>query len=266
MTLSERFAACRARGDKALMPYLTAGDPDLATTASLLPALAKAGADIIEVGVPFSDPLLDGPVIQESANRALGAGATPHSVMETVAGVRSRVAAALVYMTPYNLVWRYGLERFATDSAAAGIDGVLITDLPPEEARPWQDVANAAGVATIYLLAPTSSPERIRAAAALTTGFLYLISRRGVTGVQQALPDDLRETMARVRAHSDLPVAVGFGIATTEQVRQVAALADGAVVGSALVAAIAAAPPDQRVRVAAELVSALKIGVTNANG
>lgn len=258
--LADIFAACRARGERAVMPYLTAGDLGLETTAQLLPALAAAGADIIELGIPFSDPLLDGPVIQESANRALAAGATPPAVMATVGAVRAQCTAGLVYMVPFNLVWRYGLRAFATDAAEAGVDGVLITDLPPEEAAEWQETANSAGLETVYLLAPTSSPERIRAAASLATGFIYCISRRGVTGVQQSVPTELREVIARIRQETALPVAVGFGIATPEHVAQVAELADGAVVGSALVARLAAAAPEQRLTVAATFVGELKAG------
>lgn len=243
------------------MPYLTAGDPDLATTGELLVTLAEHGADIIEVGIPFSDPLLDGPVIQASAQRALAAGATPHEVMATVAAVRGQVTAGLVYMVPTNIVVRYGLEAFAHDAADAGVNGVLITDLPPEEAGDWQAAADAAGVETVYLLAPTSSPARIRAAASLATGFLYCISRRGVTGVQAAVPPELTAVLARIKAETALPVAVGFGIATPEHVAEVVRLADGAIVGSALVEAIAQAPDRaHQLAAAARLVSALKDG------
>ncbi len=258
--LAAIFEACAARGERALMPYLTGGDPDLAATRALLPAVAAAGGDIIEIGVPFSDPLLDGPVIQNSANRALLAGTTPPLLLETVAAVRPQISAGLVFMVPFNVVWRHGLQAFARDTAAAGVEGVLITDLPPEEADPWQAEADAAGVETIYLLAPTSSPARIRAAAVRATGFLYCISRRGVTGVQSDVPAELREVIARIRAQTDRPVAVGFGIATAEQVRTVTSLADGAVVGSALVSRIAAAAPAERVTVAQEFVAELKTG------
>lgn len=236
----EVFDGCRARGERALMPYLTAGDPNLAVTRELLPALGRSGADIIEVGIPFSDPLLDGPVIQEAGNRALAAGVTPHGVMQTLAEVRPRVDAAILYMTPYNLIWRYGVEQFVRDTASAGVDGVLITDLPPEESDTWQQLADDAGLETIYLLAPTSSPARIRAAAARATGFLYYISRRGVTGEQSTVPVELNAMLAAIRAETDLPVAVGFGISTAAQVAEVVRAADGAVVGSALVSRLAA--------------------------
>jgi len=258
--LAARFEACAARGERALMPYLTGGDPDLAATRELLPAVAAAGGDIIEIGVPFSDPLLDGPVIQTSANRALEAGTTPPKLMATVKAVRDQVDAGLVYMVPFNVVWRYGLKPFAHDTADAGVDGVLITDLPPEEADPWQAEADAAGIETIYLLAPTSSPARIRAAAEKATGFLYCISRRGVTGVQSDVPDELKDVIARIREQTDRPVAVGFGIATAEHVRTVTSLADGAVVGSALVSKIAEAAPSERVAAAQAFVRELKEG------
>lgn len=254
------FATCRAERRGALMPYLTAGDPSLAATGEILAAVDAAGADIVELGIPFSDPLLDGPVIQESAQRAIAAGAKPARVIERIGEVRGAVAAGLLFMTPLNLVLRHGLRRFAADTAAAGVDGVLITDLPPEEAGEWCAAAADAGVATIGLLAPTSSPARIRATAAMTTGFIYCISRRGVTGVQQQVPLELGEVIGRIRAECDLPVAVGFGIATAEQVRQVCALADGAVVGSALVAELAA-HPGAEAEAAARFVAELRAGV-----
>ncbi len=262
--LAAIFEACARRGEKALMPYLTAGDPDLATTARLIGAVAAAGGDILELGVPFSDPLLDGPVIQESANRALAAGTTPAKVIATVASIRATTTAGLVFMVPFNLVWRYGPAAFARDAGAAGVDGVLITDLPPEEAQGWQRAADAAGVETVYLLAPTSSPARIRLAAGLATGFIYLISRRGVTGVQQAVPVELADVIARIRRETPLPVAVGFGISTPQHVAEVARLADGAVVGSALVSRIAAAAdPDARVAAADAFVRELKAGTVS---
>lgn len=255
------FTACRARGEGALMPYVTAGDPDLASTAALLPALSDAGADIVEIGIPFSDPLLDGPVIQASAQRALAAGTTPHAVMAAVASVRAQVSAGLLYMVPYNIVCRYGLDTFAGDCREAGVAGVLITDLPPEEAQGWSTAAARAGIETITLLAPTSSPERIRLAATHTTGFIYLISRRGVTGVQASVPVELADVVARIRRETAVPIAVGFGIATAEHVAQVVAVADGAVVGSALVERLAAAgEATARIAAAQAMVHELKAG------
>ena len=262
--LQSIFEACRARGERVLVPYITAGDPDLAATAQLLPALAAGGADIIEVGIPFSDPLMDGPTIQRASHRALLAGTTPQGVMATVAEARSQLSCGVIYMVPYNLVWRYGLDAFAADCAKSGVDGVLITDLPPEEADGWQTAADAHGVETIYLLAPTSSPERIRLAAAKATGFIYLISRRGVTGVQSSVPIELAGLVAGIRAETTVPIAVGFGIATPEQVAQVCAVADGAVVGSALVDKLAAAPDSQaRVAIAESMIRELKSGTKN---
>ena len=247
------------------MPYLTAGDPDLDTTRALLPALAAAGADIIEIGIPFSDPLLDGPVIQSSAHRALLAGATPPAVLATVAQTAADLTCGTLFMTPYNLVWRHGLRAFATDTRDAGVDGVLITDLPPEEADTWQAAADEAGVETIYLLAPTSSPERIALAARRATGFIYLISRRGVTGVQADVPVELSAVVGRIRQQTERPIAVGFGIATAQHVSQVCAIADGAVVGSALVEQINA-QPDDPVGAAIDLVRGLKAGTLRTMG
>ncbi len=254
------FADCAARGERALITYLTAGDPDLAATTEILGALAEGGADIVEIGIPFSDPLMDGPVIQVASERALAAGATPRGVMTMAAAAAPGLSSALIYMTPYNLVWRYGLDRFAADCQASGICGVLITDLPPEEAGEWQAICRDHGVGTVFLAAPTSSAARMRAAGT-ATGFVYLISRRGVTGEQAAVADELAEVIGRLRQETDAPVAVGFGLSTPEQVAQVCALADGAIVGSALVKRLAAADSSAaRCTAAREFARALKAG------
>ncbi|HIE51926.1 MAG TPA: tryptophan synthase subunit alpha [Armatimonadetes bacterium] len=257
--LEECFAALRARGEKGLIPYLTAGDPSLEFTARLVEGVAASGADIVELGIPFSDPLMDGPVIQASAQRALQARTTPAEVLALVAQLRPRVEVGLVLMTCYNLVFRYGLERFAAEAQEAGVDGILVTDLPPEEAGEWEPVARAQGLDTIYLVAPTSTPERLRLIAEHATGFIYCVSRRGVTGVRKRLPPDLTAMLARIRAQTDKPIAVGFGISTPEHVRQVVAWADAAVVGSALVQRLAAGgDPEEQLRGLSEFVRELK--------
>lgn len=226
-------------GEGALVAYITAGDPSLDATERLVPQIAAAGADIIELGLPFSDPLLDGTAIQASAQRALEAGTTPASVLNMVSRLRATgVETPIVLMTCTNLVMRPGFAAFAHDCRTNGVDGVIVTDLPPEEAEEWKRAADANGVATIFLLAPTSTDERIEAVARLATGFIYCVSRAGVTGVQQDVAPDLHALLDKIRTHTNTPIAVGFGISTSEHVRTVWQWADAAVVGSAIVNAI----------------------------
>ena len=237
--IDRRFAELRARGDKALVCFLTSGDPDFATTADLAVEIARSGADIVELGVPFSDPLADGPSIQASSFRALERGATVRGVLDNVREIRARCDTPIVLMTYYNPVLKYGLDGFARDAADAGADGVIMTDLPPEEAGEWKKSADRAGVATIFLLAPTSTKERIEVAAKMGSGFIYCVSRTGVTGARDDMPAELEALVATIKAATDLPVVVGFGISKPEHVRFVTRFADGAVVGSALVNVIA---------------------------
>ena len=238
--VEERFGELLSRGEKALICFLTAGDPDLDTSEALILELAAAGVDVIEIGVPFSDPLADGPSIQASSQRALEGGVTPQAVLDLVRRVRGQSEVPLVLMTYFNPVQRLGIERFAGDAASAGADGVIMTDLPPEEAGDWKAAADGAGLDTIFLLAPTSTDERIRRVAAMGTGFIYCVSRTGVTGARSELPPDVRELVSRIRAATAKPVAVGFGISSPAQVREISEWADGAVVGSALVDLVAA--------------------------
>jgi tryptophan synthase alpha chain len=210
------------------------------TTADLVKTIVEAGADIVELGVPFSDPLADGPSIQASSFRALQAGATVPKVLDCVREIRRECDAPLVLMTYYNPIQKYGLARFATDAARAGADGVITTDLPPEESGEWKPAADAAGLATIQLVAPTSTKERIKQAANMASGFIYCVSRTGVTGARDDIPTELRELVRTIKSISDLPVVVGFGISRAEHVRKVNEFADGAVVGSALVNVVAA--------------------------
>ena len=222
-----------------LVAFITAGDPTLAATESLVLALAEAGADVIELGVPFSDPVADGPAIQRSSERALRAGTTLAGVLSVVEHVRQHSEVPLVLFSYYNPVLQMGLERFADRAAAAGADGVLITDLTPEESADYRRIITARGLDTIFLAAPTSPDERLARIAGCSSGFLYLISRTGVTGTKKTLPEDLPGLVRRVRRMTSLPIAVGFGISEPGHVSLLGGLADAAVVGSALVEEIA---------------------------
>lgn len=236
--IARRFAELRRDGHMGLVAFLTAGDPSLAATGDLVVALAEAGADVIELGVPFSDPVADGPTIQRSSERALRAGTTLAGVLDLVTALRRRTDVPLILFSYFNPVLQMGLERFAAKASAAGADGALITDLTVEEADEYRRIMAAHGLDTIFLAAPTSPDERLAAIAACSSGFLYLISRTGVTGAQKSLPEDLPALVRRVRRVTSLPIAVGFGISLPGQVSLLGGLADAAVVGSALVAEI----------------------------
>jgi tryptophan synthase alpha chain len=219
--------------------YITAGDPDLPRTAGILRALDRAGADVLEVGVPFSDPLADGPVIQRATERALASGTTLSGVLDLLQSMRQEITAPIVIFSYANPILRLGAEAFADRARAAGVDGVLILDLPIEEASEFRAMLTARGIDTILLLSPTTSDERLRRAAALGSGFLYAISRLGVTGARESLAVGAQDMVERIRKVSDLPVALGFGISKPDHVREVGQWADAAVVGSALVDVIA---------------------------
>ena len=221
-----------------LVAYITCGDPDLDTSREVALAAIRAGADVIELGVPFSDPVADGPTIQRSSERALRAGTTLEGVLDSVASIRRKSDVPLVLFSYYNPVLQMGLERFADRASSAGADGVLITDLTPEESGDYRRIVSERGLDTIFLAAPTSPDERLALIASCTTGFLYLISRTGVTGERSSLPEDLPALVRRVRRVTALPIAVGFGISLPGQVSVLGGLADAAVVGSALVAEI----------------------------
>jgi tryptophan synthase alpha chain len=236
------FAAARAHGRPALMPYYTAGFPDFDTSEAVFRAIAAAGADLIEIGVPFSDPLADGPVIQHSTQVALDNGMTAAKALQLVARLRTAgVSQPLILMGYANPILAYGVVRYTKDAAAAGADGLIIPDLPPEESADIAEACDAAGLALIYLAAPTSTPDRLARIAEATRGFLYLVSLTGVTGARQGLPPDLAGFVARAREVAHTPLAVGFGIATREHAAAVGALADGVIVGSALIKAVAGA-------------------------
>ncbi len=229
------FARLKAAREGALVTFLTAGDPTLEGTPALIAALARSGADVVELGIPYSDPLADGPSIQASSQRALDRGVTPDTVLQTVRDARALTDVPLVLMTSYNLALRCGLERFARTFTEAGADGAILTDLPPEEAAPWKAAADAVGIATIFLVAPTSTPARIALIAGSAGGFVYCVSRTGVTGARAEMSSELAALIGRIRAATDKPVCVGFGVSTPAHVRQVLETADGAVIGSALV-------------------------------
>jgi tryptophan synthase alpha chain len=233
--IGARFAKRRAEGRTAFVAFLTAGDPSLDRTVEAALALDAAGADVLELGVPFSDPLADGPVIQRSSERALARGVTLARVLDAVRRIRERSELPLLLFSYFNPLLQHGLGRLAREAKAAGVDGVLVTDLPPEEAGEWIAAARAEGLDTVFLASPTSPPERLRLVAEASRGFVYAISRTGVTGERQALSGDARPLVERLRALTDVPVALGFGLSTPEQVREAAAVADGVVVGSALV-------------------------------
>ena len=221
------------------MTYTTAGDPDLPRSAEILKALDRAGADVLEVGVPFSDPLADGPVIQRATERALAAGSSLRASLSLIEGVRAQVDAPIVVFSYANPILRMGVDAFARRAAQAGVDGVLALDLPIEEAADFRASLRAAGLDTIFLLSPTTTETRIRKAAELGSGFLYGISRLGVTGARDSVASGAEALVRRIRAHSPLPIALGFGISRPEHVAEVCAYADAAVVGSALVSKIA---------------------------
>ena len=239
--IAETFARLRREQRPGLVTYTTAGDPDLPRSAEILKALDRAGADVLEVGVPFSDPLADGPVIQRASERALAAGGSLRSALALIGRIRPEVAAPIVVFSYANPLLRMGIEPFAAAAAAVGIDGVLALDLPIEEAGSFQETLGSAGLDTIFLLSPTTTDARIRRAAELASGFLYGISRLGVTGARDRVATGAEALVRRIRTHTALPVALGFGISRPEHVAEVAAYADAAVVGSALVATIAEA-------------------------
>jgi len=240
--ISRRFAELRAAGELGIVAYITAGDPSFDATHKFVRALADAGADVIELGVPFSDPVADGPTIQRASERALKAGASLAGVLELVRKIRQTSQVPLVLFTYFNPVLQMGLEKFAAAAAKAGADGVLVTDLTPEESEGYRRIIHAQNLDTIFLAAPTSDDERLQKISACSSGFLYLISRTGVTGAKDSLPDDLPGLLRRVRHFTELPVAVGFGISLPGHVSVLGGLADAAVVGSALVAEIEKAP------------------------
>jgi len=236
----ERFAALKKAGQKGFVVYIGAGDPNLEATRQLTLAFDKAGVDVVELGVPFSDPLADGLVNQLAAQRGLESGTTPPKVLETVASIRKESQVPLVLYIYFNLIHRVGIKQFIANAAKAGVDGLLVLDLPPEESENYESLMRDAGLCNIYLIAPTTPDDRIALIANRATGFIYYVSREGVTGMQQKVSDTIGLMTAKIRQHTTLPIAVGFGISNPEQAKVVAANAEAIVVGSAIVNQIAA--------------------------
>ncbi len=257
--IADTFAQLRARGEVGLIPFITAGDPDIETTFALVHEMARQGADIIELGVPFSDPMADGPTLQRAAERALQHGTSLAHVFELVRRVRRSLTIPILLFGYYNPIWRYGGERFAADARQAGVDGVLCVDLPPEEAEELKRETDRHDLDMIFLLAPTSSLDRAQRVLTRARGFIYYVAVTGVTGVRTTLPADLSDMVRRIRAISPVPVGVGFGISSSEHVAQVAGMADAAIVGSAISQVIeqSLGQPDLVARVGA-LVAELK--------
>ncbi len=235
----ERFARLKQDGKKGIVVYIGAGDPNLEATRQLAVAFDKAGVDVLELGVPFSDPLADGLVNQLAAQRGLESGTTPTKVLETVAAIRRESQVPLVFYIYFNLLHRHGFKKFIEDAARAGVDGLLVLDLPPEESENYEAMMREAGLCVIYLVAPTTPDERIELIVKRGTGFIYYVSREGVTGMQTKVSTTIADMTAKIRAHTQLPIAVGFGISNPEQARTVAASAEAIVVGSAIVNQIA---------------------------
>lgn len=262
--IGKKFAELKKQQRTALVTFITAGDPDLALTERLVPAMAAAGADIIELGVPFSDPMADGPTIQLSSERALAGGTTLTAILAMVKRIRQGCQVPILLMGYYNPVYAFGPERFCTEAAAAGVDGVLLVDLPPEEAGEFSRLAHAAHVDLISLLTPTSDASRIDKVKKIGRGFIYYVSVAGVTGARATVAEDIGAMVGKIRASASLPVAVGFGISTPEQAEAVARVADGVVVGSALVKLFEQYAGDELIYRVCGMVQSLKAGVDRA--
>lgn len=257
--LSERFRLLRERGEKALIPFVTAGDPNLDVTEAIVLAIAEAGADAIELGVPFSDPMAEGPTIQRASERALASGTSLRRVLDLVARLRPKIETPLVLMGYANNLLSMGETGFADAAARVGVDGLIAVDLPPEEGSDFNRALRAAGIDPVLLASPTTRPERLAMLAKETRGFLYFVALTGVTGARAAISTTLEPEVRALRELSDVPVCVGFGVSTPEQAARIASFADGVVVGSALVERIAAADsPDAAVDAAGRFVGELK--------
>ena len=261
--LDRTFGRLKSEGRKALITYLMAGDPTLAETEQLVPELENAGADVIELGVPFSDPIADGPVIQQAAERALRSGTTLREILSMVRRLRARSAVPLVLMAYYNSIHAFGPERFCREAAEAGVDGLIVPDMPPDEAGPLQRPAAAAGLHLIFLLAPTSTAERRAYVARRSHGFVYYVSLTGITGAKLGKVSEIGRSVDQIRKISQTPIAVGFGVTTPEDAAEVSAVADGVIVGSAIVKQIAAGQQQQdMVARVAGFVQSLKSAMT----
>ena len=233
--IDKKFQDLRDQGARAFMPYVCAGDPNPELTAKLILTLEEAGADLIELGVPFSDPIADGPTIQRASERALTHNISLQQILGIVTSLRTETDIPIALMSYYNPIFRMGEETFCKAAQAAGVDGLIVPDLPPEQAQPLLEVAPKYNLATIFLVAPTSPPERMQLIASVSTGFVYCVSLTGVTGARTMLSDEIAPMIAELRKHTDKPIGVGFGVSTAEQAKQVAEVADGVIVGSAII-------------------------------
>ncbi len=236
--IDKRFKELKAQGKKAFIAYITAGDPSIAATARLVPELERSGVDIIELGIPFSDPVADGPTIQAASQRALKGKVNMTRIFKMVKTLRGKTDIPIVFMTYFNPVLKYGLARFTKDCRRTGVDGVIVPDLPYEEARDLLRLAKSSRVAVIFLAAPTSTPERLKKIVSLSSGFIYYVSLTGVTGARKELPVEIRSKVKRIKSMTRLPVCVGFGISNRSQAKNVAGISDGVIVGSAIVKVI----------------------------
>ena len=263
--LETTFQRLRDKKEKALIAYLMAGDPGLAETEQLVVALEQAGADVIELGVPFSDPIADGPVIQQAAERALKNGTSLRKILDSVKSLRQRTEIPIVLMLYYNSIHVMGCEQFCKAAGAAGVDGLIVPDMPPDEAGPLRGPADAAGLPLIFLLAPTSTPSRRKLVARESHGFVYYVSLTGITGSKLSNVGDVQDNVKKLRKVSTAPVAVGFGVATPEDAARVSKVADGVIVGSAIVKRIASHQQDPKmVSHVAEFVRSLKAAMAPA--
>ena len=263
--IQQKFAELKARGEAALIPFITAGDPDLATTLKIMRELERGGADCIELGIPFSDPSADGPTIQRSSERALKKPVPLPAIFRLVREFRRSSAAPVILFGYFNPFFRFGLEKFAREAAGAGADGVLCVDLPPEESGELKRWTDAFDIDLIFLLSPTSGPDRVKLVAHHGRGFIYYVSVTGVTGARRSFDDSLRRQVARVRRTASLPVGVGFGISTPQQAAWIAGFADAAVIGSALVEKIEHAKGNnEKAKQAGAFVAQLKLAMHQA--
>jgi len=263
--LDTTFAALRKQNRKALIIYLMAGDPDPEFTTQIVPRLFEVGADVVELGFPFSDPVADGPVIQAAGQRALAHLSDVPKFLEMCRKIRAQCAGPLVCMTYYNPIFRYGEEKFFDDGLEAGLDGLIVPDLPLVEAGPWRNAAMKAGMAPIFLEAPNSNDDDAKAIAEASRGFIYLVSLKGVTGSEQGMGENLKDRIDRFRRHTKTPLAVGFGISTPEQAAQIGSLADGIIVGSGVISRIAAGRNQKEAQQAAlDYVAEMRAGLDQA--
>lgn len=259
--ISKRFADLKILREKALVCFVVAGDPDIETTRRIVLELDASGADVVEIGIPFSDPIADGPSIQAASMRSLDLGTNVPAVFGLVKSIRKDSEIPIVLMTYYNPVMHYGVERFAAEASKVGVDGVIVTDLTPEEAGEWKSASEKSEIDTIFLLAPTSTADRIEKCSKMASGFVYCVSRTGVTGAQGSVAQGVNELVDSIREKTEKPIAVGFGISRAEHVREVSAYADGVVVGSKLVDLIASsADVDSMLADLHTVVSSLKSG------